>query len=233
LGDGLYCGKTSPFLPESSPDRGRKGDFSKILTERGRAAAQRSFFMLKKNLALFFILLGILGAPSVSALDLTSYSPAVDGSYALINAGVGFGLARYGNMSIPPLIATVDIPVALGNLPLSFGGMFGFTQSRWNYWGNDYLAYNVLVFGGRANYHFNFEADKLDAYAGVTLGWEIGTWSSSNDADDSWLRYYGDYSGFYFGFQAGARYFFARNIGVFAEAGYGLAYIKAGLALKF
>jgi hypothetical protein len=189
--------------------------------------------MFRKMLVFFPIVLGILGATSVAALDLTSFPSAVNGSHALINAGVGFGSARYGSMSIPPLTATVDIPVALGGVPLSFGGMIGFTQSRWNYWGNDYLAYNVFVFGGRANYHFNFEVDKLDVYAGVTLGWEIGRWSSSNDADDSWLNYYGNYSGFHFGFQAGVRYFFSNTIGAFAEAGYGLSYIKAGLALKF
>jgi hypothetical protein len=189
--------------------------------------------MLKKRLIFFLAALGILGAVSVSALDLTSFPAAVDGSHALINAGVGFGPARYGRMLIPPLTASVDIPVAIGGLPFSFGGMAGFTQSRWNYWGNDYLAYNVFAFGGRANYHFNFEVDKLDVYAGLVLGWEIGRWSSSNNADDSWLRYYGNYSGFHFGFHAGARYFFTRNIGAFAEAGYGLTYIKAGLSFKF
>jgi hypothetical protein len=189
--------------------------------------------MFRKRLVLFSAVLGILGAASVSALDLTSFSTAINGSHALINVGVGFGPARYGSMTIPPLSGTVDIPLALGGLPFSFGGSVGFAQSRWNYYGNDYLAYNVFVFGGRANYHFNFGVNKLDAYAGITLGWEIGRWGSSNDADDSWLRYYGDYSGFHFGFQAGVRYFFTSIIGAFAEAGYGLTYIKAGLALKF
>jgi hypothetical protein len=189
--------------------------------------------MAKKSLVLFFVTLGILVAHSVFALDATTYPTVVAGSHALINAGVGFGPARYGSVSIPPLVATADIPVFLGGLPLSFGGMVGFTQSKWTYWGNDYLAYNVLVFGGRGNYHFNFEVDKLDAYAGLTLGWEIGTWSSSNSADDYWLKYYGNYSGFHFGFHAGARYFFTNTIGAFAEAGYGLTYIKAGLSLKF
>jgi hypothetical protein len=186
-----------------------------------------------KKILIFFIVLAAFGTVAVSAMDLTSPPETISGSHALVNAGIGIGSARYGKMTIPPLIATVDIPVALGGLPFSFGGMFGFTQSRWNYWGSDYLAYNVFVFGGRANYHFNFEVDKLDVYAGLTLGWEIGTWSSSNNVDDSWLKYYGNYSGFHFGFQAGARYFFTNNAGVFAEAGYGLAYIKAGLALKF
>jgi hypothetical protein len=186
-----------------------------------------------KKLLVFFIVLAVFGTLSVSALDLTSFPAAVSESHVLINAGVGFGSARYGSMTIPPLTATVDIPVALGGLPFSFGGMFGFTQSRWTYYGNDYLAYNVFVFGGRANYHFNFGVNKLDTYAGLTLGWEIGTWSSSNDADDYWLKYYGNYSGFHFGFQAGVRYFFTNNIGAFAELGYGFTYVKAGLALKF
>jgi hypothetical protein len=189
--------------------------------------------MFRKKAVLFSIVLGILGAASVSALDLTSFPSTISGSHALINAGVGLGSARYGRISIPPLTATVDIPVAIGGLPFSFGGMFGFTQSRWTYWGNDYLAYNVFVFGGRANYHFNFEVDKLDVYAGLTLGWELGHWSSSNEVDDSWLNYYGNYSGFHFGVQAGIRYFFIPIIGVFAEAGYGLAYIKVGMAFKF
>jgi hypothetical protein len=70
--------------------------------------------------------------------------------------------------------------------------------------------------------------DKLDVYAGLTLGWEIGSWSSS-DYD---IRY-DDYSNFYYGFQGGARYFFTNNLGAFAELGFGLTYVKAGLAIKF
>jgi hypothetical protein len=50
--------------------------------------------------------------------------------HALVNAGVGFGSTRYGNMAIPLLLVTVDMPAALDDLPFSFGGMFGFTQFR-------------------------------------------------------------------------------------------------------
>jgi hypothetical protein len=186
---------------------------------------------VKKLLLIMAILAA--AASGAFAFDPKSYPPAIAGDRVLLNLGVGIGSARYGKMSIPPLTATVDIPVALGGLPLSFGGIFGFTQSRWNYYGSDYLAYTVFVFGGRANYHLNFEVDKLDLYGGITLGWEIGSWSSNDNAADSWLRYYGDYSGFYWGAQAGARFFFTRAIGVFGELGLGLTYAKAGLAVKF
>jgi hypothetical protein len=50
--------------------------------------------------------------------------------HALVHADVGFSSTRYGNIAIPLLLVTVDIPAALDDLPFSFGGMFGFTQFR-------------------------------------------------------------------------------------------------------
>jgi hypothetical protein len=54
----------------------------------------------------------------------------------------------------------------------------------------------------------------------------MGSW-------DHEISRYGDYSAFYWGLQAGARWFFTDFIGAFAEFGYGLSYVKAGVAFKF
>ncbi len=83
--------------------------------------------------------------------------------------------------------------------------------------------------GARVSYHFDAGVENLDLYAGPRVGYYMskvsvmGFTASANAVD--------------YGAQAGGRYFFAKNIGVYGEAGYGgngAGFgFGAGLALKF
>jgi hypothetical protein len=92
-----------------------------------------------------------------------------------------------------------------------------------------------IGFGARGAYHFNF-IEKLDVYAGLTLGYVIqsavvtygSAWDNIPKTD------YPATSFFLFGVNIGARYFFTNNIGAYLELGYsGLQVASVGLSVKF
>ncbi len=100
------------------------------------------------------------------------------------------------------------------------------------YQGTEKLTWlSVMV---RANYHF-VNTDKLDVYAGIGVGYNSLKFSySDNDPNDAGSAFVTpnflpvSYEG-----SIGLRYYFTPNIGVYGEVGYGVAYIQAGLAIKF
>lgn len=94
--------------------------------------------------------------------------------------------------------------------------------------------YNRLTIGARGTYHF-FIKEKIDCYASVGLGFNINMYShSTNDPNGTYLYApYGTRS-VYEAFTVGVRYYFTKNIGVYAEGGYdNLCLLHGGLALKF
>ena len=108
------------------------------------------------------------------------------------------------------------------NYNYGFGG-YSYTQ-KWNY----------IILGARAAWHYTeLPVDKLDLYGGVMAGLYIETYSYS-DNDPGYD--YDDYSGgtaVYPSFYVGARYWFASNVGAFAEAGYGASFLSVGISFKF
>ena len=147
--------------------------------------------------------------------EILSYPPPVHGGNIQIDLGLGFsawGDFRW-NMMIPPLAATVEycLPVMV---PISVGGMFGFAQFR------EDSTFNYLAFAGRANWHWGFGIEWLDAYTGVSLGYQYF-------GNSDW-----NYSPFYRGAQIGAHFYLTDFIGAVAEIGYPIL-AKAGIALKF
>ncbi|MDR3336265.1 MAG: hypothetical protein LBT16_03575 [Treponema sp.] len=151
---------------------------------------------------------------------------------------MGFGISSY-LMGIPPISVSADFKLPI-QLPITIGGTAAL--STWGYETSAGIpnseikvTYTNIGFGVRGQYHFNF-LKNLDAYAGLTLGYVIQT------ADVKYGSAYGNigkpaYAGisfFLFGANIGARYFFTKNIGVYAELGYsGLQIASAGLSLKF
>ena len=78
-------------------------------------------------------------------------------------------------------------------------------------------------------YHFVDLVDKLDLYGGITLGAKIYTYSYYGGYEDSNKASMGLLDEFF----AGARYYFTDNFAVMGELGYGIAWLKAGVSLKF
>ena len=158
-----------------------------------------------------------------------TFSPSIETSKAIINAGIGFGFAASGyKMGMPPISVSLDF-LKLKNMPVMLGVFGGYRTQKYAIsfiLTEVSLTYTEIAFGARATYHANF-SPKLDAYAGLTLGYAI----QSLDGD------YGDLfpatSYFVYGVNAGGRYFFSDKIGIYAELGYSPFQVASvGLTLK-
>ncbi len=130
-----------------------------------------------------------------------------------LNVGIGLGGA-YAYSLIPAINASfeagiVDIP----NVGVVGVGGFGSFKAYNDVFG---VSSNIAL-GGRAVFHFQFfDTGDFDLYAGFDSG--FNSWTSSN---------------FYIDEFVGARWMKNNKFGFFAEAGYGISYLKAGITLKF
>jgi len=138
-----------------------------------------------------------------------------------INIGIGPGLAGiYGSMDIPAISAGFQAGI---HEKFSVGGIVGYSASTFSD-----VTVSYIFFGARGEYHFiEVEAEDLDLYGGLTIGYNIVNWSEPTG-------FIGSFGGSYllFGFHAGGRYYFSPTIGAFLELGYGVGYIVAGVTFR-
>ncbi|MDH5681666.1 MAG: hypothetical protein OEZ36_08765 [Spirochaetota bacterium] len=181
---------------------------------------------------LIFILTFLLSI-GLATKDLSAKgNKGIDDGDLVIYTGVGYGLmGMYADMVIPPLSVGIDYCVKFGGKhPVTFGGMFGFAQSEYVSFSTTY-TYNYYIAGFRGAYHFTemVKVDGLDLYAGMMIGYNIVDWAISGAS--AW-GYTAGGSYVIWGVYGGVRYYFTDNIGVYAEGGYGVGFVNAGLAFK-
>ncbi len=147
-----------------------------------------------------------------------------------LNLGIGFGSSYYGGFytsHMPALSASLEVGVADGILDkgsIGVGGYIGYSSAKYStYW----KTTNFLI-GARGSFHYPL-VNKLDTYTGLQLGYNV----FSTKYYDNTYTTGGSASTLQFAWFAGARYYFSNNIAVFAEVGYGVAYLTVGIALKF
>jgi hypothetical protein len=176
-----------------------------------------------------------------------------DESTHIINVGIGVGSGYYykrvgGKYSSSPAISLSyeqPWPQRLGPGYLGVGAYLGFQTSHYRYdykhpswWNNNNYYYeerwNHYIVTGRAAYHWDvLNSEKAEVYAGVIIGARFRTYSyTDNDPDYDYYNNGSAVSPAYSVF-AGARYYFGKNIGVYAEVGYGISYGTVGLSIKF
>jgi hypothetical protein len=184
------------------------------------------------------LVFAVLTAGSLSAQEwFNSYAHAVDGDSLFINAGIGFGPTGGYSSGVPPLSASVDYKLPV-RLPITAGLIVTYSTWKWSHslasLGKVDVTYSNLGLGARGMYHFNF-TEKLDAYAGLTLGWVVQSSKSEISGAAVSDGYSDDGNPFFlFGVSAGARYFFTSFLGAYLELGYsGLQVLGAGLTVKF
>ena len=150
---------------------------------------------------------------------------------SMVNAGIGFGTNLGGMGNSRPAISVsyeygkwdvggpgvISLGAYIGNTGYSYESG-GFTQ-KWNY--------NVV--GARSAYHYNgFEnATNLDVYGGLMLAYNIVNYKAEGYEGSN---NYG--SGLGFSAYVGGRWFLSENFGLYAELGYGVSTISAGLTFK-
>lgn len=163
-----------------------------------------------------------------------SYAQQFQRGTTVVNAGIGLGTALGGLGKARPAISlSLDRGVWPVGGPgvISLGGYLGNTGYKYSSGG--YTAkWNYFIVGARGAYHYNgfSSVPKLDVYGGAMLGYNIVNYSSDgNDVDIS--NSYG--SGIGFSGFLGGRWFFTERIGAYAELGYGVSVLNAGVAIKF
>ncbi|MCC6400529.1 MAG: hypothetical protein IT227_07185 [Flavobacteriales bacterium] len=184
-------------------------------------------------------------------------APAFGKGNVALNAGIGLGGVRpgyYGTYNDHYSNSPTFCLSAEGGVVKAGPGVIGvggFLSHRWtrrleeDSYGSVTYTYDErwtrTTIGARVAWHLSehVPAHKLDLYAGVMLGYAIvgyrnestrtvngeTTTYSSNSRP---RRGYGDWSTF-----VGARYFFTRNVGAYAELGYGVSIINLGAAFRF
>ena len=167
---------------------------------------------------------------SVFALFLLSFSYAQDFSSGtnIINLGVGFGGAFGGfTTSSASPVFSASFERGIWEVPgpgvVSLGAYLGyktfknntaFVDSDWSY----------TIIGFRGAYHYTgLEITKLDIYGGAMFSYRIFNGRGGNDFNSR-------PGGTAF---VGGRWFFSNNFSVFAEGGYGVAFITVGGAYRF
>lgn len=92
-----------------------------------------------------------------------------------VGVGVGSPYAYSGSkMGVPPLHAAFEIGVTD---KIGVGGLVGYTSSSFDqvyFTGNYSWKFSYLIVGARGAFHF-LDHDKIDAYGGVLLGYNIAS----------------------------------------------------------
>ncbi len=166
-----------------------------------------------------------------------------------VGLGLGFGGAYYSYGSYsgfrPTLSLQYDrgtaIPVGPG--VLGIGGYFAYTNRRiyadYVYWVED-KRYDFWNFGIRGTYHWNdwHGLDNWDVYAGLGLGFQVtsitdrSTYSTAG-YESLYARGFNPRSPLRSSLFVGSRYYFTEMLAVYAEGGYDVAFLTAGLLVRF
>ncbi|MBO5608288.1 MAG: hypothetical protein J5930_10415 [Treponema sp.] len=185
---------------------------------------------MKKHIALVVMLCMTLGAFAGAREIFTNYCDYVDEGDVIVNIGSGlnehYGTLGYGNnlsIWIPPVEASVEFTVKLGQLPFGFGGLLGYYgYSRWN--GNESWAHHTIYTAPFVNYHINVPVPNLDIYAGLSTGISIGFGNDQASPSFSVWPYIAPH--------IGATWYFTKGIGINLESGWPM-YLKLAVSIKF
>jgi hypothetical protein len=171
------------------------------------------------------------------AWEILSYPPPLKGGDILIDAGLGLrGLSANEKWRIPPLFVQFEYALPI-KLPISVGGMAALYQWKWEYIYRDNAGNyhditeirTIFNAAGRANWHWAFPVDWLDFYTGVHAGYRYGFVDVNKQVPGHVVNATNKFD---WGTQAGAHFYFTKNLGAMAEFGYPY-WIKAGVAFKF
>lgn len=167
---------------------------------------------------------------SAAAHALSAQASLLQKGDLMLNAGIGLGSfikVSGGKTSFPPLSVSAEFAI---NEEMTVGGIVGYssTTESDNYIGYRF-KYSHFILGARANYYFITD-EKHDLYAGAVLGYNII--GVKLDIDGLYTDEYAEASALLYGAHLGGRYKFSGRTAVFAELGYGLALLNAGITFS-
>jgi len=151
----------------------------------------------------------------------------------VINAGIGLGgnfnIGSFGNSS-PSIGVNLSYERGIWETGdfgvVSLGGYLGYKSYRSDFQ-DDTFRYSYAIVGVRGAFHYiGLNVENLDVYGGAMLAYNIASFDGDGDVFSLNSRP----SGTVF---VGGRWYFTENFGVFAEAGYGVAFLSLGAAFRF
>jgi hypothetical protein len=149
----------------------------------------------------------------------------VNPGISFLGYGYGYGYYGGGYSGLPALSASVEYNITDN---IAVGGYGGFVSRSYKYSGYKDRWTNI-GFGARGIFHATevlndalstgIDSEKWDIYGGLSLGYELYTWSY----DDNSIYKGNAYSSgaFVLGGILGTRYMFSPNLGVYGELGRG------------
>lgn len=170
----------------------------------------------------------------------------------IINLGVGIGHANYyrgiagihySSSPVFSLSYEQPWPKRIGPGYLGVGAYAGFQTELYRYdyfytyrYGNYYYEHrwNYITTAARAAYHWDvLNKGKLEAYGGTIIGLRFQLYKYTSN--DPYTNYKEHKNAVYpaFAVFAGARYYFTKNIAVYSELSFGIAYFNLGVSYKF
>ncbi|HLZ16107.1 MAG TPA: hypothetical protein VKQ08_03670 [Cyclobacteriaceae bacterium] len=174
------------------------------------------------------ILLGLGAAVALLLSANTSQAQYKKGDKLL---DLGLGLNSYYTGGIP-LSGIFEYGASK---QISVGGGIDYLSYHYGIPGNSY-SYTSTYIAARGSFHFsemmNLNTNKLDIYAGLSLGYRSFSWGNGFNGNGLGLNgYYG--SGLYLGIHGGARYYFSNKVAGFMELGaMGLTNARIGVTFK-
>jgi hypothetical protein len=162
------------------------------------------------------------------------------GAFAQVTVSGGFALSSVSGVEIDGYQTDVEGTVGVGgnvfvdyllpiSIPLSLGFEAGLDSGSIEFAGlkDTVIAIPLLA---RVAYHFDL-MPKLDLYLVGKIGFVPGIWTGeSKDAFESSGGDIGPMSGFGFGFDVGAAYYFNSKLGIFGEGGFDAYMLRAKLS---
>jgi len=185
----------------------------------------------------------LLGLLAIGALTISNVARAQKSSNIMevgtttVNIGVGVGRSSYGSYGVYGsgyygygtgfgTKAAVERGMwELGPGVLTLGAEVGAAFSNASY--NSYKS-NIIIVAARSAYHFGWNVDNLDTYAGVSLGPGFRSYNYYNNTAKDTKHDVIVAPGIF----VGGSYYFSPNIGVNVEAGYDITVIQGGIVFK-
>lgn len=150
--------------------------------------------------------------------------------------GPSIGLYFYGSTPIFGANYEYALDTELGDGLLGIGGLFRYWS--WSTDEGDYFGevwgwtYTDIMIGAQVNYHFKVGDGKFDPWGGLTLAYDA---ASVKYRGPSGFNYSSPTSGgLFLGTNAGARYWFSKNMAVVGRIGFGtMSYSALDIGIDF
>ena len=137
----------------------------------------------------------------------------------VVKATVGFG--GYG---LPIAVSYEQGVYDLANGAfITAGGYLGYAGKSNTVLGIT-TSYTNIFIAAQGNYYFKPIVDKLDLYAGLRLGYNVGSSRVEGVSASA--------GGLAYSLQFGASYYVSEKLAINAELGYGIGYLNAGISYK-